>query len=302
MSVRRGCRQAGSVTDRGGVSTASDQEQTTNQPEEFQDPVPPSITSMIHDWANCRWMTPFGRFYEKCLNSTLSWTRRRGTGFASGGTDVISVFPMPLPFPEVFQGRGQHLPLRAFEARRRRKKLCSKHMANALVCICNFLDAGCPKGGPPCEFPDRELSPAQVEATRRLSSDAEIFCARSGGDIATTGRGRGRLNNMILNSSNRYGLGEKQLKGVDAAVTVAEKVQPRMVSLPEKAGQLRGVDHMCPERAKVFRDLQSIVLEPDQVPAKGCRACHMLEKDDEVVFVKKLMKNGMLVLIEEDLI
>ncbi len=215
---------------------------------DFADPVPPSIVSMLLDWSSCKWKTPFGRFFEVCSNSTLAWCQRKGTGFADAGSSATSVYPMPLPFPEVLNRECEMKHLRTFESRRQRKSLSSRHLANATVAMFNFFDAGCPRGGPPLVFADRDRSAAQVDAARRIHREAEVLCACSGGDVSSTGRGRSRLNDMIFSLQTRYGETGKRLKESEK-VTLAEKVVPSMVSLPTKAAHLRGASLMCPERA-----------------------------------------------------
>ena len=170
----------------------------------FRDPVPPSICSLLHDWLHCRWTTPFGRYFQMCLQSTLAWVcqRSRNEMAAQGSRERISaassaVFPMPLPFSEV-EEEQESVSLRAFEARRRRKRRCSRHLTNLMAAACNFFDAGCPKGAQPARYPDRELTEVQVSAVQRMQRDAECMCASSGGEIASKGRGTSRLNSMIL--------------------------------------------------------------------------------------------------------
>ena len=270
----------------------------------FRDPVPPSICSLLHDWLHCRWTTPFGRYFQMCLQSTLAWVcqRSRNEMAAQGSRERISaassaVFPMPLPFPEVEEEQESET-LRAFEARRRRKRRCSRHLTNLMAAACNFFDAGCPKGAQPARYPDRELTEVQVSAVRRMQRDAECMCASSGGEIASKGRGTSRLNSMILGLENRYSSSGRQIRA-NETVTVAQPVDGTRISLPQKAGQLRGAKLMCPERAKVFRDLHSIVLDEDRVGPRAIRSCHMLNRNDEVQFVRKLLEREMIVLIEE---
>ena len=80
---------------------------------------------------------------------------------------------------------------------------------------------------------------------------------------------------------------------------MAQDVVPEQVSLPEVAGRLRTAEMMCPERAKVFKDLSVIKLESDALPACSTKACHKIDKDTEVDFIRSLLRREMVVLIEE---
>ena len=138
-------------------------------------------------------------------------------------------------------------------SRRRRRRAKREEFINFVVAVLNFLYLGLPKGRAHLAFP-RELSASQEDAVARITKEAEKFCAGSGGSIASTGRGRQRLYELILAASPRdYSRVLADRTNRDA-VSVAQAVEPDMISLPKVAGSLRLVDVLPPERAKVARD------------------------------------------------
>ena len=188
--------------------------------------------------------------------------------------------------------------LRTFEARRKRKARSAKQMANLTVALWNFYELGSPLGCAPLVFPRCELTDAQKSVARRALDTAEVFCASSGGAIPAEGRDRSRLNNMILSMSSKYSHADRRLQG-GQAVTIAQGVDPTKISLPDEACHLDAEKLMCPERAAVFRDLSVLRKDDDQIPAKSTRPCHRIDPVDEVAFVKTLIQNKMMVLVEE---
>ena len=56
----------------------------------------------------------------------------------------------------------------------------------------------------------------------RFTREAEIFCAHSGGEVVTKGRGISRLYGMIQSLQNSYGASE-QIEVAGHTVTVAEE-------------------------------------------------------------------------------
>ena len=61
---------------------------------------------------------------------------------------------------------------------------------------------------------------------------------------------------------------------------LAEEVDLERIALPVTAAFVSPLDHLCPERAKVFRDLEQIVDKSATVPA-GLRGCHRVAADKE---------------------
>ena len=191
-----------------------------------------------------------GRLFTENINSTLAARQRDGTSSRIDISDRTALFPMPLPYldiPSEVALRGE----KRFEHRRRSKDDSAKQMVNLVVCLQNFYDADCPRGGKaPC-FDSAELNPEQLDVARRYLAEAKIFCAESGGQMDTGARGRSRLNSMILALQTRYSESAKTMRECKT-FTVAEDVIPDRISMPERGGHLRASELMCPERAKIF--------------------------------------------------
>ena len=259
--------------------------------------VPSSIVEMMLDWSRARWRTPFGCFYESLVKSTLAWSQRRGTSGASRSEVNSAFFPMPLPYPEaVHPDMGSET--KPFELRRRGKRVSTEQFTNLLVALANFYEMDCPRGGAQLVFPEGEPGAAQQAAVQRFRDDAEEFCASSGGVIDSTGRGRGRLNSMVLSLGHRYSEAGRTMRACKT-VTVAEDVIPEKISLPTRAGHLLGSDVMCRERARVFADLSVLELEHDLVPGRNIRPCHRIDRDAEKRFIKSMLDRDMIALIDE---
>ena len=261
--------------------------------------VPSSIAGLVRDWMAARWSTPFGRFFRIMIQSTLD---ARG-GVQRVGTNPVplvgatSVFPMPLPYPNVARGDLAE-GLKPFERRRLRKQITVQQLTNLLVALACFYDADCPKGGGALRFVTSELTDAQQSAAQRFQEDAELFCAASGGVIGSTTRGRGRLNSMVLSMGHRYSEAGRVVRA-SQAFTVAEEVIPAKISLPARAGHILGSSVMCEERAKVFRDLSVLRDDDNLVPGKHIRPCHRIERDAELQFLRTLAERDMIAFIDE---
>ena len=258
--------------------------------------VPNSVTALILDWRKARWTTPMGRFHQSILKSTSSWRQRLGTDYVST-SEASCIFPLPLPYPEV-ASRDLCDEGKPFELRKRRKSASAKQFTNVLVTVANFFELDCPRGGPQIDFHHGELSAAQKAAVQRFHQDAETFCAHPGGVIASTGRGRGRLNSMILSMGSRYNQAGRTMQACKA-VTVAEEIIPDRISLPAVAGHFLGSDVMCAGRAKVFEDLSVLRLDDDPIPAKLVRPCHRIDRDEELRFIKTLIEKDVVALVDE---
>ncbi len=172
-------------------------------------------------------------------------------------------------------------------------------MANLMVALGNFFELGCPSGTRALAFGSSELTPAQSEVAQRFLKDAEGFCAGSGGHVDATGRGRSRLLELIPGLGSGYGTGPQTVKQIKT-VTIAQGVEVDKISVPAKAGLLRTADMMAPERAKVFKDLRSIILPSEDVPRVAIKACHKIDAEEELRFVQLLLDRNMGVLICED--
>ena len=215
------------------------------------DAVPESVMFLVSSWTGARWTTPFGRFFSRLVKSTQSWASRlslrSGTSTPSGSPDGTPLFPMPLPFADVLKTEkveGQ----KSFEARRRKRRRGARQLANLMIGLHNFYELGCPRGGRLLVF-DGELTSAQADTAQRYLKEAERFCAGTGGGIASTGRGKQRLFEMIQTVASTYGHSHRMEKCCKT-VTVAQQVVPDCVSLPAKAGLLRGSTLMCKERER----------------------------------------------------
>ena len=204
---------------------------------------------------------------------------------------------MPLPYPEaVHPDMGSET--KPFELRRRGKRVSTEQFTNLLVALANFYEMDCPRGGAQLVFPEGEPGAAQQAAVQRFRDDAEEFCASSGGVIDSTGRGRGRLNSMVLSLGHRYSEAGRTMRACKT-VTVAEDVIPEKISLPTRAGHLLGSDVMCRERARVFADLSVLELEHDLVPGRNIRPCHRIDRDAEKRFIESMLDRDMIALIDE---
>ena len=170
-------------------------------------------------------------------------------------------------------------------------------MANLVIASCNFYVSGAPLARE-TDFGDGTFLDAQIEMVGNILRECQAFCACPGGEIASDGRGVSRLFDMIVSLESRYGAGPKTQKS-SKAVTVAQQVDPDKVSVPPVAGLLDGAQLMCPERAKVFADLQQILRDPDLAPEQPARSCHMIDAKLEIDFVRDLAKRELVELIPE---
>ena len=264
--------------------------------------MPGSPVAALYAFHKQLWRTPFGRFYFRLQQSTrdaLEETARTETSHGSTSEPKYPLFPCPLPFPEAFEpqpvagGRGR------LENRRRQKRWGARALANLAIGFCNFCALGSPAGQHRVVFPGGgALTREQQVVSQEFLKEAEEWCAASGGEITTTGRGTARLFQMIQTLEHKYGHGPRTERDC-RTVTVAETVQMDKVSMPQQAGQLQASTLMCPERAAVFKDLNSILLPFERIPAVSTRACHMIDADDEIRFVKRLLGTKMAVLLPE---
>ena len=255
--------------------------------------VPSSPVEAAADWATLHWCTPFGRFFKFLSESSRAWRQSPASENqpGSGPTDYVSIYPLPLPFESV--GRVSCPP----ERRRQRKQARVRHLVNLTIASLNFFALGAPKGKPHFVLPDRGLSAVQQSTIRRVTSEVEHFCAHSGGPVPVTGRGRSRLQEMVM--ALQPGCYGPKVDSDITGVTVAMPVISERISLPSRAGHLRLAEHLPPERARVARDLSVLELDRADLPAIGVKACHRIDKDEERAFFVRLLDCGMATLVEE---
>ena len=140
------------------------------------------------------------------------------------------------------------------------------------------------------------MSAVQVRAVGEMLRTARRFCSSPGKQIPTVGRGRGRLHEMLVNCSHNYS------QHVLPNSCIAEQVDPSRVSLPVCAGVCEPVSVLCPERARVVRDLNKIVMPVSMQPELLPKPCHMITASDELALNKRLLDSNMAILIEESFV
>ena len=265
--------------------------------------IPGSIAHALDLFYHTSWKTPFGRFHRQLTRSTLA-CQRSGAVKASSACSGETVFPLPIPYleAELEVGAGGDHP-RRLEHQGALKSLGTARLVNMLCSLLSFFEAGCPRGQGSFELGSGELNSAQQLVVRRLEQEAILFSSSSGGDIASSGRGRARLAAAVTTAARSASVYNKATsKGDSSLVQVAEDVDLSRISFPDRAGLLAGAEVMSPERARVFRDLEQIILPEEQVPKIGIRSCHRVRIEDEQKFLEILLRSEMGVLVEEDLL
>ena len=71
-------------------------------------------------------------------------------------------------------------------------------------------------------------------------------------------------------------------------------VDPERMSLPKQAAGVDPKRFLCPERLKVFSDLNKPVLPQEAWPVLP-KACYMIAKDKEQAFRRRVIDTGMAV-------
>ena len=208
---------------------------------------------------------------------------------------------MPLPFPEIlgFANKAEGTSGSGRFTKRRQGQLhAAKALVNLQVGYYSFIALGCPRS------PARGLKCCgvlfnyQLEIRDRLLSQAPLFCASSGGEIPTVGRGRARLRDMLAAAS---GSSYTAITGTrEALVTSAKDVEIERASLPKHARAISPLSHLTQEQCKVFKDLSVIVKREAEQPPETLRPCHRVARHEEVAFVKKLLDHGMGKLIPDE--
>ena len=125
-------------------------------------------------------------------------------------------------------------------------------LANLQAAWFSFVELGCPKGGYNLEPFRLAPSPLQREVGQRLLRDARLFVRAGGGDLPALGRGRARLRELLNASSEAYG---GPLRFDSRLENVSEDVDRARIAMPSAAGKVEPWRFLCPERAKVVRDL-----------------------------------------------
>jgi hypothetical protein len=221
-----------------------------------------------------------------------------------GSTDpTVTPFPMPLPFPEVLGDDRVNRKVidskHTFSRRRLGLDHSAKTWVNLQVGFYSFLALGCPRSpaeGRRCFGP---LTKTQEEVRDRLLRHARCFCANSGGEIPTVGRGRARLKEMLAAASGAYGAHPGTREDL---VTTARDVDLERVSLPTSAGGISPLSHLTAEQAAIFKDLRCIIKPDHEQPSETLKPCHRVRRSDEVAFVRKLLAHGMGKLMPEEAI
>ena len=185
--------------------------------------------------------------------------------------------PMMLPYPEVLSRRGglEQCVSSATSCLEQR----SKYWVNIQVAYANYILCGQPKGSQKSEWMSRPLCAQQTSAARGWLDDARLFLKSSGGELPTLGRGRARLLHLVGNVATPMDANVNRMVTSVNADAYAQTVIPEKVSLPGRVAGLRPAEVLCPERARVVRDLNRIVLPDDKVPPLCIRSCHKISVD-----------------------
>ena len=227
--------------------------------------------------------TPLERFHSFMLSTSRS--ALSSTDFFKPDKAVCAPFPMPLPFPV---GSGKQKNSQTFSRLNdglSRRDTLAQCWVNWQVVLLNFLSCGCPKSHTGYPRVPPFLSQVHHDISQRLLADARHFVHSSGGDMPTSGRGRAHICNMINSHAPGYS-SHSHLAGIScrpptphttSAHTVAGNIDLSRISLPKSAGLIQPLDFLCPERARVFKGLNKIVLPHNLWPTPGVKPCMMID-------------------------
>ena len=160
---------------------------------------------------------------------------------------------------------GSHSQHRA-KQRHRRTRGVQKWVALQLAYL-NFIRLGRPSRPPRQGLFCWEARADFGDVYSRLERDARRFCASSGGEIPSLGRGRARLSRALqLGAQLPY----SRVSADAAQSEVAREIEIERIALPTVAGTIRPSDVIkdgaCPERAAVAADLRRLELPVDLWP------------------------------------
>lgn len=179
------------------------------------------------------------------------------------------------------------------------KKLSAKLWVNWQVSYFNYLTLGCPKARIDTSVIPSSISPVQRQIVSHLLVEARHFCAASGGEIPSLGRGRAHLRKLIARNTSTY---QFSTNTSTSTSTVAEPIDLKRIAMPTHAGRVQPHKYLCPERAKVLEDLNTIVLPEDSWPLPATRPCQLLPQESQLEFVEWAIKSEFAVLIPEEFV
>ena len=166
-----------------------------------------------------------------------------------------------------------------------------------LVCIYNYFEMRCAKSSRVYQsyLGPWKVSAQQEKAVFGLYHRLIGFCKTRAGDVWTRGR------KTLLESLKE--LESRNLKPGDCAQIYnrpPKPVLPERVSLPERAGLCSPENYLCAERARVYRDLEKIILPEESWRYPIPKPCMFCSKTDERFLRKLLVGSGMAELVLED--
>ena len=126
---------------------------------------------------------------------------------------------------------------------------------------------------------------------RRLAG----FCKTRAGDVWTRGRNSFSESLKDLESKNLRLGGCAQIYN-----RPPKPVLPERASLPERAGLCSPGNHLCAERARVYRDLEKIILPEESWRYLIPKPCMFCSKTDECFLRRLLVGLEMAELVLED--
>ena len=166
-----------------------------------------------------------------------------------------------------------------------------------LVCIYRYFEMHPPKSSRVYQsyLGPWRVKPQQENAIFGLYRRLVSFCTTRAGDVWTRGR------KTLLESLKE--LESKNLKPGDCAQIYnrpPKPVLPERVSLPERAGLCSPENYLCAERARVYRDLERIILPEESWRYPIPKPCTFCSKTDECFLRKVLVGSEMAELVLED--
>ena len=235
------------------------------------------------------------------LNYWLDRARRNpplstpGTSSPNGEGARVSFLPTHLPPPPAEVTTSLSGTERASETALAH---CSAWLLTEwLVCIYSFFDMHSPKSS---RVYQSYLGPWKVNAKQEKTAFGLYhrlvgFRKTRAGDVWTRGR------KTFLESLKD--LESKNLRPGDCAQICnrpPKPVLPERVSLPERAGLCSLENHLCAERARVYRDLEKSILPEESSRYPIPKPCMFCSKTDECFLRSLLVGSEMAELVLED--
>ena len=191
--------------------------------------------------------------------------------------------------------------------------LVVRRWVNHIIAVMNFTLAGHPKGR--IKYPEvpPSISDVQLEIVSRLMADAHQLVRCTGGVIPSVGRGRASIHEALQHHANNY-TSKNSMPNTTSnsnptsnispstrvpSPTVAQAIDMSRIALPKNAGCVDPALHLCPERAKVFKDLSVLVKPHCEWPSPGVRPCMMVSESEFEEFAQWALGSSFAVLIDE---